>query len=59
MLMCSLKRKGGFKKRPKCVPMGGFVWCVQKPIRKVKVVKCGFNVLNANSGEACTPGEKS
>ena len=48
--MCSLKGKGGFTKRPKGVPMSGFVWCVQKPIQKVKVVKYGLNVLNANSG---------
>ena len=26
------------------------VWCVQKLIRKVKVMKYGFNVMNANSG---------
>ena len=48
--MCSLKRKGGFKKSSKGMPMIGFVWCVQKPNQKVKVVKYGFNVSNANSG---------
>ena len=50
VLRCNLKRRGAFKKRPKGVLKTGFVWYVQKLIRKVKVVKNGFNVWNANSG---------
>ena len=34
MLMCSLKRKGGFKKRPKGVPVSGFVWCFRSLFEK-------------------------
>ena len=44
------EEKRAFKKRPKGVLKTGFVWYVQKLIRKVKVVKYGFNVWNANSG---------
>ena len=52
MLMCNLKRNGNgaLKKGTKCVLKTGFVWCAQKLILKVKVVKYEFNVLNANSG---------
>ena len=43
------QKKESNVQRPKGVLKADFVWCIQKLIRNVKVVKYGFNVLNANS----------